>query len=319
MESALVSIVVPYHNEGDMVNRAIRSICESSAGLSCEIVVVDDFSDAAPPVAEEFTDRVHVVRSDRPLHAAGARNLGAACAAGEYLAFLDADDIYTENRLSPHVEYFHTAPNIVLVGGKTYVHREQSWLQTPGVIETYFPELAEQRCVLPRAFRQRICREYCFTTGSLTVRTGAFQAIGGFRADYRWAAEWDLQVRLAQIGEVGYIPEPAMHYLCRPHSITSTRTAHKFVSAACMYTDWRRTVPNLDCGTRHALKRMTHDALLLASQVYLEDERNSASALAAALRAQAYGCSVWGIRALLRSSLYAVLPSFSNCAEAERC
>ena len=90
--ASLVSIVIPTRNYADYVGQAIRSALHQGY-QPVEIIVVDDGStDDTPAVLREFEGAIQVVRLGG-LGVSAARNAGLAQAHGEYVVFLDADDL----------------------------------------------------------------------------------------------------------------------------------------------------------------------------------------------------------------------------------
>lgn len=310
----IVSVVIPYHNEGHLVNRTLESVCEQQVELPVEIVLVDDASDAPPPIVDAFASRVTYVRTERSLHAAGARNLGVSQARGEYICFLDADDVYLPGRLSTHVSFLDEHPHVGMVGGPLYVHRNGQRFHVPNLIRTCYPWLDGAQGVLPEAAKRDICVQYLFHTGALTVRRELLHSLKGLDQRYRWAAEWDLQVRVAQVAAIGYVPMPAQRYLCRSGSITSTSNPAKQVSAARMYRNWRSSIEGLPPYHRRVLRERESRSLLLAAQLYLEDDLHPRQALSCALRSVRTKPSVWG----LRSSVRSIVHLLARGARAER-
>jgi teichuronic acid biosynthesis glycosyltransferase TuaG len=102
----LVSVVMPAHNACPFLEMALYSALGQSYA-SLEIFVVDDASsDATLETAEGIaaTDsRVKVMRSNRKVGAAGARNLAIEASTGRYIAFLDSDDVWERNKLEHQI------------------------------------------------------------------------------------------------------------------------------------------------------------------------------------------------------------------------
>ena len=96
---SLVSIVIPNHNGALFLLEAITSAIEQDYP-NTEIIVVDDGStDDSLELLEVYNGRVEVIRTEN-FGAASARNLGIMAAKGEYIAFLDSDDVWERNKLS---------------------------------------------------------------------------------------------------------------------------------------------------------------------------------------------------------------------------
>ncbi len=98
MTSTPVSVVIPAFNAALYIAEAIESV-RSQAGAACEIIVVDDGStDDTGDVARKFADVRVITRENGGIGA--ARNTGMREARAPILAFLDADDIWPEGRLT---------------------------------------------------------------------------------------------------------------------------------------------------------------------------------------------------------------------------
>ncbi len=117
MVEPLVSILVPSHNSARWLPATLGSAL-AQTHPACEIIVVDDGStDESAAVAESFSDRgVRVVR--QPQHgAAGARNAALREARGEFVQFLDADDLLAPEKIARQLTALSAAPGGMLASG----------------------------------------------------------------------------------------------------------------------------------------------------------------------------------------------------------
>jgi glycosyltransferase involved in cell wall biosynthesis len=307
VDKASVSVIITYHNEGPLLIRAIESVDQQTYRGEVEILVVDDASEIPPVLPPRCRLPIRVIRSDRNIHIGAARNLGLAKSTGEYVCYLDADDVFLPGKIEAQVAYLSDHRDVLVVGGPYHIHRDgKVWLHFPDIILNCFPDLADRPCVLPASVRHEACFYFIYQLGAATFRREALERIGGFDAAHgRWGEDWDLWVRLAQVGKIGYLPEPASRYLCRESgSITATMSAEKCACGAGLVRKWRRTVEDLPRRYRRALRAKQREWHLLAAQVYLEDCRCATSSLAHALRSLVCGPSVWGIRSVIRSGLH---------------
>ena len=114
----LVSVVIPAHNCEKYLAEAIESVIAQTCG-SVEIIVVDDGStDGSADVAATFAS---VQYHHQPQQgAAVARNRGAELAKGTFLAFLDADDIWMEDKLQRQLAAFEDHPELDIVFGMVH-------------------------------------------------------------------------------------------------------------------------------------------------------------------------------------------------------
>lgn len=128
MSKIMFSIVVPAYNAAQFINRSIDSILRQK-DENFEIIVVDDGSedDTIDIIKNIINDKIRVV-SQKNTGVSGARNTGISMAKGDYICFLDADDVYYENHLSvlhemiienPEEVFFVTGFRNILLSGKT--------------------------------------------------------------------------------------------------------------------------------------------------------------------------------------------------------
>ena len=115
-DKPLVSVVVPVYNCQRYLPEALESALAQTY-RPIEVIVVDDGStDGSADAAQRFTPPVRYCWQPHS-GAAAARNLGVDLATGSYLAFLDADDLWTETKLMRQMEAFDANPALDMVFG----------------------------------------------------------------------------------------------------------------------------------------------------------------------------------------------------------
>src|SRR5262249_7710052 len=130
-----VSVIVPFHNEGKLINRALTSLAAQTYRGPIEIVIVDDAAKESPPIEVDPRHPLKIVRSPSNVYAGAARNLGVKYSRGDYLCFLDADDEFLPQRIERHVDFFLEQPALAMVGAAYHLHREKVCVQIPEPIE----------------------------------------------------------------------------------------------------------------------------------------------------------------------------------------
>jgi glycosyltransferase involved in cell wall biosynthesis len=111
MSTPLISVIIPTHNGAAWLPDCLDSVLRQTYERR-EVLVIDDGStDATPAVLRAFEPRVCVVRQPRGGIGA-ARNQGIHRAAGDYLAFLDHDDLWKEDKLDKQVRHALAHPEI---------------------------------------------------------------------------------------------------------------------------------------------------------------------------------------------------------------
>ena len=116
MKLPKISVIIPAYNAELWINKTIQSVLDQTFN-DFEIIVVDDGStDNTSQVVHQFSDpRVQYIYQNNQ-KAAGARNTGISKARGEYIAFLDADDLFKPSKL---IKQFSLLENKPYLGGVT--------------------------------------------------------------------------------------------------------------------------------------------------------------------------------------------------------
>ena len=110
----LVSVIVPVYNVEAYIEETVKSILAQTYE-NFEVLIIDDESpDRSVEIVQQFDDpRIRIIRQkNRGL--AGARNTGVRHAKGDYLAFLDSDDLWLPDKLEKHVAHLDSSPEVGL-------------------------------------------------------------------------------------------------------------------------------------------------------------------------------------------------------------
>jgi len=126
----MISVVVPVFNRQEKAERALRSALgqEGLGPNSFEVIVVDDGS-TRPFAIGSNDDRVRVLRQRQNAGPAAARNAGIKAARGDFIAFLDSDDVWFPDKLAQQLELFntlaaeHDPSRLIISCGFYYPHR----------------------------------------------------------------------------------------------------------------------------------------------------------------------------------------------------
>ena len=190
-----VSIITPFLNAGPFIEESINSVLAQTYD-DWELLLVDDGStdastDIATRYAAAYADKVrYLCHEDRQNRGASAsRNLGTRHARGEYLAFLDADDVYLPRKLEVLVPILDAHPEVVMLYAATeYWH---SWSGRPQdarrdwVWRRYGaePGLAVEPPRMLVRFLDDGGTVPCM--GGLLVRRAAVDSVGGWEESFR--------------------------------------------------------------------------------------------------------------------------------------
>jgi len=116
MSEKLVSVIIPTHNRGNLITETIESVLAQSYG-NIEILIVDNGStdDTENIIKKIKTSRIQYFKQENSGGPAGPRNVGIRKSRGEYIAFLDSDDIWLPDKIKKQVEILECKPETGLV------------------------------------------------------------------------------------------------------------------------------------------------------------------------------------------------------------
>lgn len=131
VKEALVSIVMPAYNCSDFIGTTIDSILNQTY-KNFEIIIVDDCStDDTPKIVLEYSQRDSRVKYHKLKENSGAavaRNTAVELANGKYMAFLDSDDVWFEDKLSKQIQFMKDNNYVFTCTGYTKIDDEGNYL-----------------------------------------------------------------------------------------------------------------------------------------------------------------------------------------------
>ncbi|MCK5255047.1 MAG: glycosyltransferase family 2 protein, partial [Deltaproteobacteria bacterium] len=121
-----ISVIIPTYNRRHELEKLLHSLNRQTLPSSqFEIIVVDDGStDGTPEVLDQFGDLIRLVKFEKNQGAIAARNHGASLATGEYLVFLDGDDIFMPWTLQVYERLIETQNPKIILGQRSYFRGE---------------------------------------------------------------------------------------------------------------------------------------------------------------------------------------------------
>jgi glycosyltransferase involved in cell wall biosynthesis len=193
-----VSVIIPVYNGAAYLAEAITSALQQTYA-PYEVIVVDDGStDGSAAVAEAFVPRVRVIRQANA-GCGAARNTGVRNASGSLLAFLDADDLWTPEKLAWQVAALDETPAPELVFGRVAIFDSATPTETREVYEGII-------------------------AGAMLVTRAAFDRVGGFTIERGVGEFIDWYARVQECGlPVRLLPQVVMRR--RLHAENMTRSA----------------------------------------------------------------------------------------------
>ena len=237
------SVIIPVKNGERFVGEAIDSLLRQSA-VPDEIIVIDDGStDTTAEILDRYNDAITAYRTSG-VGASAARNIGIRKATGEFIAFLDCDDIAHPERLEKQKTILDTHQASAMVFcAMSYIDSNAKF--TGDVIRC--PEFT------PKGFLGKLFeRNQIGSTSATMLRRDILLNVGGFDEDLSFNEEYDLWLRIGTQWAIAYIDEPLLFYRLHSENISRNRKgqrlnelkALKKHSTKTIYQALRATYPN---------------------------------------------------------------------------
>jgi hypothetical protein len=201
MSRPSVSVVIPTYNSGRLVTEAVASVLAQTEPAS-EVIVVDDGS--VDDTRERLGGMMGRIRYEYQENrgVAAARNRGVALAAGEFVAFLDADDVWHPRKLGCQLASFAADPDLGMVGTGTF-----DW---PAAV---FAEIGADGAGRASALSwRRLVVKNHLATSSILARRSVLVEAGEFDPRLQGPEDHDLWIRVAALAKVAKLDLPLTGY-----------------------------------------------------------------------------------------------------------
>lgn len=210
------SVVIAAYDAAATIAEAVESAL-SQTRAPLEVIVCDDGStDDTLGALNPYRDRIVVLRQENGGEAS-AKNTAVRAARGDFVAILDADDVFLNERLEAFEQLAMARPDLDILTTDAYLEVDGNVVQRC-YTDSFRFAVEDQRGA--------ILREN-FIFGHVAVRRDRLLAVGGFDESIRWTTDWDCWLRMIMAGSrVGLVDEPLSRYRLRTGSLSSQREAH---------------------------------------------------------------------------------------------
>jgi glycosyltransferase involved in cell wall biosynthesis len=210
-----LTVLMPLYNPGRVLGQAIDSVLAQSV-TDFELLVIDDGStDGSRDLIRAYArrdQRVRAILHDRNLGLAATLNEGLELSSGRLVARMDQDDEALPERLHRQRRFMQLHPDVLVAGSAVYHMGARPEFDRLVVPPT---SAAELRTVLERY--------NCMYHPSVMLRRDAIVRMGGYRAEFRNAEDYDLWLRVSDVDGIANIPEPLLRYRFTARGMTLGR------------------------------------------------------------------------------------------------
>lgn len=197
-KNPLVSIIIPTYKSDRTLKRAIDS-CLNQTYKNIEIIVVDDndpksnYRKNTENIMKEYekNKKVKYIKHEKNKNGAAARNTGFKISKGEYISFLDDDDIFMETKIEKQVNFLENNLNYHAVYCWRYQNNRIIKSNRTGDLS-----------------RELLTLEFTPYTSSILLRRECYEVLNGFDEHFRRHQDYEFLLRFFELYKIGVVKEP---------------------------------------------------------------------------------------------------------------
>ncbi len=239
-----VSVIIPVYNRTFSIRDAVESVLIQSIRPS-EIIVIDDGSsfDTASYL-KNYMHHIRLIKLNKNKGVSFARNTGIKAACGEYIAFLDSDDLFLPKKLECQINYM-AENNLLISHTDEFWYRKYSWVNQGKSNKRYGGYIFDK--ILDK------CR---ISPSSLIVHKSVFDEAGYFNEDLKVCEDYEISLRFALKYKIGYLEKKLIIKRAVEENSLSAGICHiEYIRYEILEKLYRKINNTLDLNSKNALIR----------------------------------------------------------------
>lgn len=223
-----ISAVIPAYNSARFIAAAVTSINAQTTAID-EIIIIDDGStDNTEQIVADLPGNIVYVKQPNQGPSA-ARNRGIEMAKGDWIAFLDADDQWTPDKIARQRQTLETYPSLHLIAGDMAEIDNQDKVIVDSVLAKHhlldtFKTMAGKP--IPNALSQLVKKNF-IPTGTVLAKRGTLMEAGLFNPEIRFGEDLELWAKIAAQHPITCLPDVLM--LRRQHGENATQASENML------------------------------------------------------------------------------------------
>ncbi|OKH33365.1 glycosyl transferase family A [[Phormidium ambiguum] IAM M-71] len=208
----LISVIIPVFNSEKTIRGTLESVLKQSF-TDLELIVINDGSqDTTLEIINQIKDSRLKVFSYPNAGVSASRNRGIFQAIGEYISFLDSDDLWTSDKLESQLKALQTNPQAgVAYSWTNYIDESGKFLYSGNKV-----------ALNGNVYEQLLLQNFIESGSNVLIRKEALNQVGGFDESLFGPEDWDLLIRLAAKYDFVVVPIPQILYRMSANSISSS-------------------------------------------------------------------------------------------------
>lgn len=216
--TAAIDVLITVYNGESYISQTLDSVIAQTF-TDWRLIVVDDLStDRTAAIVSDYArrdQRILLVKGEHKGIAAAA-NIGLAYVTAPLIARLDGDDIALPERLQVQFDYLQQHPDVLAVGSDVMLINEHNKPLRRRKAPTGWENI-----------REILKTRNCMCHPSATIRSEALRRIGGYREKFRNSLDYDLWLRISEIGKIENISQDLLLYRRHASQVSASGNAHR--------------------------------------------------------------------------------------------
>lgn len=237
-----IDVVIPIYNGEKFILQALESVTNQTLSPNKIIVVDDGSTDGSYSLVSEYAKNskieIQIVKKENG-GLSSARNAGIKESNAEFIAFLDVDDVWINDKLREQIDIFKKTKfqNLALV----YCNYDVIDINGSIKYKNYKAPLDKKR-MRGMVFEKLLERNQITGSGSgVLIKREVFATVGLFDENLKYAEDWDMWLRITEKFEVDFVENVLVHIRKHEENMTSD-TARTFENEIYFYNKWMSTI-----------------------------------------------------------------------------
>lgn len=258
MSKPVISVVMAVYNGQSFLQEALDSI-RVQTFTNYEFLIVNDGStDETESILERYRRSDQRIKVFNNIHRGlvAALNFGCQLAKGEYIARMDADDISVPDRFESQIDYLSQNRRVAVLGGRRRLIWKDS---TPLYQDDRYGSEPLSDIEIKTALKSYNCMAHY----TVMMRTRSFHEVGGYRAAFLDAEDYDLWLRMSEKYEIANLPKVLAYYRLHGNQVSIRKAEQQVISVLAAQAASRirlaigvDPISTVDRATRPLLKKL---------------------------------------------------------------
>ncbi len=211
-----ISIIICSYNRASYIEKAIKSVLDQTF-FDFEIIIIDDYSnDNTEEVIKDFIKidpRIRYYKNEQNLGISKSRNKGISLSNEEYIAMLDSDDYWIDNKkIEKQLEILEKDKSIGIIGSNILCINNKG-----KEIKKYFYKITD------REIREKILIKNQFAQSSIIIRRSFLEKTQKYNKDFDGCEDYDLWLKIGRISKFANIDDITTAYMIHPGGISKQK------------------------------------------------------------------------------------------------